>query len=161
MEHPILVVGRDNWHAQPIVDELRRLECTAVWADTCAIAREMMEVVDFSLVIVDVECAEEWMICGQIAVIAQCRVAVMTPLLADDRRYRDAAFGMGVDAYVSSTDVRGRLEELLTRLGAGERRIELVDGLRRLSAHVNQPAAPRFRRGACPQVPASEPGSAS
>ena len=88
----------------------------------------MMEVVDFSLVIVDVAGAADWRVCRRLVESRRSAVAIITSFLAKDRRYRRLAFKMGVAAYAGKPCARGRLREMLRRLERGERGIELVSG---------------------------------
>jgi DNA-binding NtrC family response regulator len=125
-QRPILVVGDEsNTH---LVYELRRLGRTAVWVEACESALEMIEAVEFGLVIVNVEQAREWITCRRMAKASGCPVAVATRFLAADRRYRNRAFRSGVAAYMCRPFSRSRLREMLKRVGAGERSVELVEG---------------------------------
>ena len=126
-QFPILVVG-DELNTPHLVSELRRLDRMAVWVDACRSALEMVEAVEFGLVIVNVEQAREWATCRRLAAASGCPVVVATRFLAADRRYRNRAFRAGVAAYMCRPFSRRRLRELLTRVGAGERSVELVAG---------------------------------
>lgn len=88
----------------------------------------MMRVVDFAVVIVNIEDAADWDPCRRIAAAAVCPVAVVTRFLARDRRYRQRAFRAGVAAYVCRPCTKARLREMLMRLRSGEIGIELVEG---------------------------------
>lgn len=123
-----LIVTSDSTLAEHLVHELRTLDWIAVSIDCGDIALEMMEVVDFSLVIVDVARRPDWLVCRRLVEAKRCPVAIITGFLADDRRYRRFAFHMGVAAYACRLCVQGRLRDLLRRLERGERGIELVAG---------------------------------
>jgi hypothetical protein len=55
----------------------------------------MMEVVEFSLVIVDVGGAADWYVCRRLSSSRRSPVAIISSFLAEDRRYRRFAFEMG------------------------------------------------------------------
>jgi DNA-binding response OmpR family regulator len=107
---------------------VRRLGRIAVWVDACESALEMTEAVDFAAVLVNVDEIAAWTICRELARAARCPVAVVTPFLARDRRYRNRAFRAGVSAYVCQPCTTARLRALLARLSSGETAIELTDG---------------------------------
>lgn len=124
-----LIVTSDRMLAEHLVHELRTLDWIAVSVDDCDIALEMMEVVDFSLVMVDVTRAQDWLAFRRLVEAKRGSVAVVTSFLADDHRYRTFAFQTGALAYVCRLcAVGGRLCEMLRRLQRGERCIEVVDG---------------------------------
>jgi DNA-binding response OmpR family regulator len=112
---------------ESLVRHLRQLEEVAVWIDSGEAALDMMKVVEFALVIVDVNGAADWAICRRL--VASGRpVAVVTRLLVRDRRYRTHAFRMGIAAYVCKPCTQSRLREMLRRVRSDERYIEIVDG---------------------------------
>jgi DNA-binding response OmpR family regulator len=123
-----LVVGRDPCAGAEIVADLRQLGCIAIWVDASKAAIEMMETVQFGLILVSVDRPSEWQTCRRITSAASCPVAVVTHFLAGDRRYRDRAFRMGVAGYVRTPCTQRRLRELLRRVRAGEQAIEVVYG---------------------------------
>lgn len=127
---PVLVVGRDFVTLEAILRDVRQLTQVAIWIDSCETAREMMQVVEFAVVVVDVEGPTDWRVCRRLAVPRNRRIAVVTRLLAPDRHHRETAFAMGVAAYVCKPCTRARLRAMLKRVQAGEPRIELVDGAR-------------------------------
>ena len=131
---PILVVGAEPGTAARIVFELRRLGRSAVWLDTCESALETIDAVAFALVIATIEHAAEWSTFGALAKAAHCPVVVASRFLASDRRYRIRAFRAGAAAYMCPPYDRNRLRQLLTKVGAGETRVELVDGARHSEA---------------------------
>ena len=124
---PILVVG-DESNTPQLMAELRRLGRIAVWVEACGSAQEMIETVRFGLVIVSVERRAGWASCRRLAAASDCPVVVATRFLASDRRYRNRAFRAGITGYMCRPFSRRRLREMLTRVGAGERSIELVEG---------------------------------
>jgi len=121
-----LIVTSDETLAEHLVRELRALDWIAVPVDSCDTALEMMGVVEFSLVIADVAGTADWLVCRRLAESTRSPVAIITSFLADDRRYRRAAFEMGVVAYVGRPCARRRFREMLCRVEQGERYIELV-----------------------------------
>jgi DNA-binding response OmpR family regulator len=121
-------VAGDSVTAKALIGDLRRLGHITVTIDACETALEMMQAVQFGLAIVEVERRTDWQTCRRLVAAAGCPVAVVTRQLARDRRYREAAFGMGVTAYVCPPCDRTRIRELLRRIASGERAIELVDG---------------------------------
>jgi DNA-binding response OmpR family regulator len=125
---PILVVGEDQLTPARLVAELRRLGQTAVWVDACESALEMIGAVKFGLVIVYVDRAAGWATCRRLAAASDCPAVVATRFLAADRRYRRRAFRDGIRGYMCPPFNRRRLRELLTRVRAGERAVELVVG---------------------------------
>jgi DNA-binding response OmpR family regulator len=125
---PILVVAGDSLTARTLIGDLRQLGHITVTIEACGTALEMMQAVQFGLAIVEVERRTDWRTCRRVVAAARCPVAVVTRLLARDRRYRESAFGMGVTAYVCTPCSRTRIRELLRRIGSGDRAIELVDG---------------------------------
>jgi DNA-binding response OmpR family regulator len=124
-----LIVTSDSSLAEHLLHELRTLDWIAVSVDDCDTALEMMEVVDFSLVMVDVTRERDWLTCRSLVEAKRSSVVVVTSFLADDRRYRTLAFQLGVVAYLYKLcAVGGRLCEMLRRLQRGERCVEFVDG---------------------------------
>jgi DNA-binding response OmpR family regulator len=121
-----LIVTGGTTLAEHLVHELRTLDWIAVVVDACVIALEMMEVEDFSLVMVDVTRAQGWMACRRLVEAKRSSVVVVTSF-ADNDRYRIVAFQMGAVAYVCRLcAVGGQLCEMLRRLQRGERCIEFV-----------------------------------
>ncbi len=114
--------------AERALKDLRRLEQIAIAVDACDIAVEMMDVVEFALVIVDVETAADWRPCQRVLQSNRAPIAILTRFLAPDRRYRRWAFEAGAAAYVCKPCTKTRLRKLLGRLHRGERRVEVVDG---------------------------------
>lgn len=125
---PILVVAGDAEAGDSLVEALRGLGRIAIWVDARESALEMTEAVDFAAVLVNVEDRAAWTTCVALASRARCPVAVVTTLLARDRRYRNRAFKAGVSAYVCRPCTSGRLRALLARLSSGETAIEMTDG---------------------------------
>lgn len=121
-----LIVSSDTALAEHLVQELRTLDWIAVSIDSCDIALEMMEAVDFSLVIVDIVAWADWLVCRRLVDAGRSTVAIVTSFLAEDRRYRRFAFQMGVAAYACRLCAQDRLCEMLRRLQRNERCIELV-----------------------------------
>jgi DNA-binding response OmpR family regulator len=121
-----LIVTSDTTLAEHLVHELRTLDWIAVAVDDCDIGLEMMEVVDFSLVMVDITRAQDWMACRRLVEAKRSSVVVVTSF-ADDERYRTFAFQTGAVACVCRLcAVGGQLCEMLRRLQRGERCIELL-----------------------------------
>lgn len=138
---PILVVGFEERTADAAVRELRRCGHIAIWLDSCVGALEMLGVVDFALVVIVVERNGDWDWCRRIVTATRTPVAVLTPLLARDRRYRLKAFTVGVVAYVCLPCTSGRVRKLLERLRAGDRHFALTTGsLYRDSANTGYPS---------------------
>lgn len=135
-----LIVTSDTTLAERLVHELRALDWIAVSVDNCDIAHEMMEVVDFSLVIVDVADAPDWLVCRRLVDARRSTVAVVTSFLAEDRRYRRFAFQMGVAAYACKPCAPSRLDEMIRRLQQNERCIELVAGALHCVSALAEPA---------------------
>jgi AmiR/NasT family two-component response regulator len=124
----VLLVTNDRMLAERALKDLRRLEQIAVAVDTCDVALEMMDAVEFALVIVDVEAAADWWTCQRVLQSHRAPVAILTRFLAPDRRYRRWAFEAGVNAYVCKPCTTSRLRKLLGRLHRGEPCVEVVDG---------------------------------
>jgi AmiR/NasT family two-component response regulator len=127
-----LVVGGDAAVTE-IVASLRALSCVAVGVNAWQSAMEMMEAIEFGLVVVFVDRPSDWRSCRLIARRASCPVAVVTDYLAADRRYRKRAFGMGVAVYIRKPCTKARLREMMKQLAAGTGSIELVASARRRS----------------------------
>jgi DNA-binding response OmpR family regulator len=125
---PLLLVSSEGTLAEEVIRHLRLLGEIAVWIDTYNAADEMMQVVDFGLIVVHVATPCDWSMCRRIAHATRCPVGIITHLLAHDRRYRDRAFSMGVAAYIARPVSRARLRELLRRVRAGDTSIELIKG---------------------------------
>jgi CheY-like chemotaxis protein len=125
-DKPILVVSAEATTAEHVVERLRRLGRVAVAIETSPAAIEMMQVIDFGLVIVDVQRPSDWHTCQRVTGEATCAVAVISHLLARDRRYRDRAFRMGVAAYITKPCTRRRLREALARIESGQTAIEVL-----------------------------------
>jgi DNA-binding response OmpR family regulator len=123
---PILVVAGDSLTAEALIRDLRRLGQVAVPIDACQAALEMVRAVRFGLAIVEVRHRADWTTCRRLVAARCCPVAIVTRLLARDRRYRRRAFGLGVTAYMVAPFSRTRVRELLRRIRSGERSIELV-----------------------------------
>lgn len=125
---PVLVITRDPATGEALVRRLRALKQVAIWIDTCGAALEMMQVLEFALVIVDVDRRADWATCRRIVARRSCPVAVVTRFLNRDRRYRTCAFELGVAAYVCKPCTQSRLRELLRRAASGNRDIEVIGG---------------------------------
>ena len=72
------MVASDAPLAERPVHELRGLDWIAVSVDSCEIALEMMEVVEFFLVIVDVAGAADWRVCRRLVESRRSAVAIIT-----------------------------------------------------------------------------------
>jgi AmiR/NasT family two-component response regulator len=125
---PVLVVSGNPAAADWVTNDLRALGRIAVSSDTCETALEMMRIVDFAVVMVNIEDAADWDRCRRIAAAAACPVAVVTRFLARNRRYRKRAFRAGVAAYICRPCTKTRLYEMLMHLRSGETSIEMVEG---------------------------------
>jgi DNA-binding response OmpR family regulator len=125
---PILVVGTEPTEIAQLVEDLRQIGTIAVGVDASHVAIEMMRSFGFRLVIVHAGEPSDWGVSERVAAAATCPVAVVTRLLARDRRYRTTAFRSGVAACVSQPCTRTRLRELLRRLDSDPLPIELVEG---------------------------------
>ena len=124
---PILVVAKSPT-AETLIRELRQLTRIAVAIDSCESALEMMEVVNFGLVIVEIRDDADWCTCRRIVSAARAPVAVVTRCLARNRHFREFAFRMGVAAYIAVPCTPVRLRALLRHIEAGRGGIELVRG---------------------------------
>ena len=125
---PVLVLSYETGDTASLVGDLRGLGRVAVSIDAYDTALEMMQVVEFAVVIVNIDDAADWHTCERIAATAACPVSVVTRFLARDRRYRVRAFGAGVAAYVCRPCSKACLREMLIRAKSGEIGIELVRG---------------------------------
>jgi len=124
---PILVVSESET-TDALIRELGQLQCIAVAIDTCEAALEMMDVVNFQLVIVEITADADWRTCRRIVNAARAPVAIITRFLARTRRFRECAFRMGVIAYVCMPCTATRMRTLIRCIESGQRGIELVQG---------------------------------
>jgi DNA-binding response OmpR family regulator len=148
--NPILIISSRGETAGPIAEQLRALGHLPVWVIGCETAMEMIEVAQFAAAIVEIDRYSDWVTCRRLAAMGRAPIAVMTSLLAPDRRYRRRAFRMGVSAYLGPPITRRRLRELLKHLRAGVRFIELVGTVTqqsdvRLWRHIGRPRRPSRR----------------
>jgi DNA-binding response OmpR family regulator len=125
---PVLVVARGPATGESIVRDLRQLEQVAVCVDSCEPAFDMMQIVEFALVVVDVDNPADWAVCRPLVASGCCPVAIVTRFLRRDRYYRSRAFSMGAAAYLCKPCTISHLRELLTRVRSNERDIEIVRG---------------------------------
>jgi DNA-binding response OmpR family regulator len=88
----------------------------------------MMQIVEFALVVVDVDDPADWAVCRRLAASGCCPVAIVTRFLRRDRYYRSRAFSMGVTAYLCKPCTVSHLRELLKRMRSNERNIEIGGG---------------------------------
>ena len=123
-----LIVTNDDFLADHLGRTLRTLDWIAVSVDRGDTALEMMDVVAFSLVVVDVVSAADWHVCRRLVQSGRSPIAVVTDFLAEDRSYRRFAFEMGVSAYTGKPCTPDGLREMLSRLERGERYIDLAAG---------------------------------
>jgi DNA-binding NarL/FixJ family response regulator len=126
---PILVLASDIAVGEQTVGDLRRLGRVSVMVDAATAAIEMMQAIDFAFVMVHVSTADDWSACRAVTAAAGCPVAVVTYLIARDRRYRRRAFAMGVSAYLHRPYKRRDLRYLLRCLEQGGTEIEVVRGV--------------------------------
>jgi xanthine/CO dehydrogenase XdhC/CoxF family maturation factor len=126
IKKPILVCASEAAAAEPIVSDLRRAQRIAVTMEDARTTLEMMQVVDFGVTVVEIGEKRDWLVWEQVIAAADCPVAILTHFLARDRRYRDRAFRRGVAAYVSKPCPGARLREVVDRLEAGEKSLEVL-----------------------------------
>jgi hypothetical protein len=92
---PVLVVATEPETGESIVRDLRQLEQIAVGIDSCESAIEMLQIVEFSLVIVDVDSPADWVVRRRLVASGRSPVSIVTRFLRRDRYYRNRSFGMG------------------------------------------------------------------
>jgi len=124
----VLVLTADSGLAATAVRECERLGHIAVTIDRWEVAIEMMEVVPFTLLIVDADTSCQWWLCHCLLNARRTPIAVVTRFLARDGRYRRGAFETGATAYVCKPCTRDRIETLLARVRLGEPRIDISAG---------------------------------
>jgi DNA-binding response OmpR family regulator len=122
----VLVVTHDPAFADRMLRDLRSLQWVAVAIDNCDIALEMMETVEFAVIIVDLVNVDGWSTCGRVVRSGRSPVVVVTQFLASDSRYRRTAFDMGVAAYLRKPCSIEPLRELFERLERGDGAVEIV-----------------------------------
>lgn len=106
--------------------DLRALGWLATTVEDPVLAARLVRRSAFPLAVFVVEDATEWLLCGELAGSARGSVAVVSPFLSRDRRYREFAFATGVAAYVHRPYRRLALHQTLLRLRRGERRVEVA-----------------------------------
>ena len=124
--NPILVVAGEPQAGDALVRALRELRRVTVALDSPKTALEMMQAIDVALIIVDVSTASDWRGSEMLARAAACPVAVVTAFLARDRRFRNRAFDSGVAGYLCKPWTPARLHDMVRRLEAGHRDIEIL-----------------------------------
>jgi CheY-like chemotaxis protein len=125
----VLLMTSNPALADALLTDLHHLRQIAVSVETCDSALEMMEAVAFTLVVVDVDAPDDWTRCRRLLRSNRAPVVVLTRFLVPDRCYRRWAFGAGARAYLGKPYTTSRLRRLLARLGRGDRRVELVEGM--------------------------------
>jgi AmiR/NasT family two-component response regulator len=133
---PILVVGPRTPIVSKIAAGLRRAGMRPRIVAAVSAAAEVASS-SASAVIVAVEHAADWTRFCRLASLTRNPVVVVTPFFASDRRFRETAFAAGAAGYVRPPFTARGLAEVLRRVQAGERRVELVGFSRGRSAHAS------------------------